>query len=327
VLEQQRRFKMGMLKCALGAELRNVVSAPAIYAMVFPLLLLDLSVTAYQFLCFPLCRIARVRRRDYLVFDRAHLAYLNLLERINCAYCSYAQGGHWSQRAVLVPIKHTRRALQAHSYYSGFVDCGDAEAYGREFAGPARGTRLARCDGRKGKSQDLEALIRGKRSDRGALSRVRGMGSIFLRGETCRRAACFSSAEANAKFSTGLDVARDDRYPALRLLRTSRRLALLMQGGEEMGEKAQTRRIAVVLLLIPLSRPAHATNASAVGVGRMGQDRHWASDIVGSAVLGLGTEKLFSSFHDNQQRQEKTTPAVSVLPKEGGLSLNVSWRF
>jgi PAP2 superfamily len=72
--------------------------------------------------------------------------------------------------------------------------------------------------------------------------------------------------------------------------------------------------------------PSYAV-ATAVGVGRMAQDRHWASDIVGSAVLGLGTEKLFSSFHDSEQRQEKTTPAVSVLPEDGGLSLNVSWRF
>lgn len=34
-------------------------------------------------------RLDRVRRRDYLVFDRAHLAYLNLVEKINCACCSY----------------------------------------------------------------------------------------------------------------------------------------------------------------------------------------------------------------------------------------------
>ena len=33
-----------------------------------------------------------MRRRDYPVFDRAHLAYLNPLEKLNCAYCSYANG-------------------------------------------------------------------------------------------------------------------------------------------------------------------------------------------------------------------------------------------
>jgi hypothetical protein len=139
VLEQQRRFKMGLVKYALSAELRNVVSAPVIYAVVFPLLLVDLAVTAYQFLCFPLYRIQRVRRRDYLVFDRTHLGYLNLLEKINCAYCSYANGLAAYVKEVVgrteqywCPIKHARRVLQAHPYYGGFVDYGDAEAYRRE---------------------------------------------------------------------------------------------------------------------------------------------------------------------------------------------------
>jgi hypothetical protein len=29
------------------------------------------------------------------------------------------------------PIKHARRILQAHTYYNGFVDFGDAESYRR----------------------------------------------------------------------------------------------------------------------------------------------------------------------------------------------------
>ena len=32
------------------------------------------------------------------------------------------------------PIKHARRVLQAHPYYNGFVDYGDAEAYRRELS-------------------------------------------------------------------------------------------------------------------------------------------------------------------------------------------------
>jgi hypothetical protein len=27
-----------------------------------------------------------------MIFDRTHLAYLNLVEKINCAYCSYGNG-------------------------------------------------------------------------------------------------------------------------------------------------------------------------------------------------------------------------------------------
>jgi hypothetical protein len=139
LLEQQRRFKKGLLKYVLNAQLRNVVTAPFIYGVFFPLVLFDLSVTFYQYVSFPLYRIPRVRRRDYLVFDRAHLAYLNLLEKINCAYCSYANGFAAYFREVAgrteqywCPIKHSRRVLQAHPYYSGFADFGDAEAYHRE---------------------------------------------------------------------------------------------------------------------------------------------------------------------------------------------------
>jgi len=66
------------------------LTAPLIYAMVVPFLLLDLGVTLYQRLCFPIYGIAKVRRSEYLIFDRARWPYLNVLERLSCAYCSYA---------------------------------------------------------------------------------------------------------------------------------------------------------------------------------------------------------------------------------------------
>lgn len=151
VLEQQRRFRMGLVKYVLSAELRHVVTAPLIYGLFLPLLLLDLAVTTYQLVCFPLYRIARVRRSDYLVFDRAHLGYLNLIEKINCAYCSYANGfaAYFKEVAgrteqYWCPIKHARRVLQAHSYYGGFVDYGDAEGYKQELQ--ALRAELARLD-------------------------------------------------------------------------------------------------------------------------------------------------------------------------------------
>ena len=141
VLAQQRRFRTGLLRYLGEAELRNVVTAPIIYAVFLPMLLLDLAVTVYQWTCFPLYRIPRVRRRDYLVFDRSHLAYLNLVEKFNCAYCSYGNGLIAYMREVFArteqywcPIKHARRLLQAHPYYAGFVDYGDAESYRGELS-------------------------------------------------------------------------------------------------------------------------------------------------------------------------------------------------
>jgi hypothetical protein len=139
VLAQQAHFRQGLWAYLGSSELRNVVTAPLIYPVLLPLLLVDLAVSLYQWACFPLYRIARVRRRDHFVFDRGHLAYLNLVEKINCAYCSYANGLASYVREVVgrteqywCPIKHARRVLQAHPHYRGFVDYGDAQAWRRE---------------------------------------------------------------------------------------------------------------------------------------------------------------------------------------------------
>ncbi len=136
VLEQQRRFKTGVISYLLTANLLSVLTAPVIYALLLPMLLLDLSITVYQQICFRAYGIPRVKRGDYFVYDRAHLAYLNLIEKINCAYCSYGNGLMAYGREVVArteqywcPIKHARKIMAAHPYYTGFVDFGDAQSY------------------------------------------------------------------------------------------------------------------------------------------------------------------------------------------------------
>jgi len=136
VLEQQRRFKTGVISYLLTANLLSVLTAPVIYALFFPMLMLDLSVTIYQHICFRAYGIPRVKRGDYFVYDRAHLAYLNLIEKINCAYCSYGNGLMAYGREIVArteqywcPIKHARKIMAAHPYYTGFVDFGDAQSY------------------------------------------------------------------------------------------------------------------------------------------------------------------------------------------------------
>ena len=136
VLEQQRRFKTGLISYLLTANLMSVLTSPVIYALFVPILLLDLSISVYQHICFRAYGIKRVKRSDYFVFDRAHLAYLNLIEKINCAYCSYGNGVMAYGREVVArteqywcPIKHARKIMAAHPYYTGFVDFGDAQSY------------------------------------------------------------------------------------------------------------------------------------------------------------------------------------------------------
>ena len=139
VLEQQKRFKMGVLKYLLSSDIKSLLSAPLIYAVFFPMVLLDLFVWVYQWVCFPLYGLARVKRADYFVFDRVHLGYLNIIEKINCAYCSYGNGLIAYAREVVgqteqywCPIKHARRVLLAHPYYGQFADFGDAQGFSHE---------------------------------------------------------------------------------------------------------------------------------------------------------------------------------------------------
>ena len=48
VLEQQRRFRMGLVRYVVGAQWRSVLSIPFIYSLVVPMVLLDVALTVYQ---------------------------------------------------------------------------------------------------------------------------------------------------------------------------------------------------------------------------------------------------------------------------------------
>lgn len=141
VLRLHREIKVGLARYIREANPLVVLTAPVIYSMIVPIVLLDISVMVYQAICFPAYGIPKVSRRDYLVFDRHHLAYLNGLEKINCAYCSYANGAVAFMREVAArteiywcPIKHARRVLGPHPHYHGFADFGDAEGYRAKLA-------------------------------------------------------------------------------------------------------------------------------------------------------------------------------------------------
>lgn len=114
----------------------NVLTAPVIYAIWLPALLLDLFLYVYQSICFPIYKIPKVRRGDYIVLDRHRLAYLNAIERFNCVYCGYFNGLIAYAREVAArteqywcPIKHARKLIAAHTRYHKFVDYGDAAGY------------------------------------------------------------------------------------------------------------------------------------------------------------------------------------------------------
>lgn len=124
------------------AQLKHVLTAPVIWCCLFPALLLDLCVTLYQRICFPVYGIPCVARGDHIVVDRHHLAYLNVIEKLNCLYCSYFNGlmsyaGEIAARTeqYWCPIKHAARLKQAHSRYARFTEYGDGEAWRAEAPG------------------------------------------------------------------------------------------------------------------------------------------------------------------------------------------------
>ncbi|MGQ3489097.1 hypothetical protein [Roseovarius pacificus] len=142
VFESEIRRHHREFRVRLGTFLRQtrplvVLSAPVIYSLILPFVLLDLFVTLYQRICFPVYGIARVKRADFIRIDRHHLAYLNGLQKLNCIYCGYCNGliGYVQEvagrtEAYWCPIKHAARVGAHHAYYAQFVDYGDAEGFG-----------------------------------------------------------------------------------------------------------------------------------------------------------------------------------------------------
>jgi len=141
LLRRHRELRRKLLPYVFGAKPLVILTAPVIYAGIVPFLVLDLFVTVFQAVCFPIYGIAKVKRGDYLVFDRHHLAYLNALEKLNCAYCAYANGIVAYTREIAArteqywcPIKHARRVIGSHDRYVLFGDYGDAEEYQEQLA-------------------------------------------------------------------------------------------------------------------------------------------------------------------------------------------------
>lgn len=137
IKQAHKRLKFSLWRW-LGVRPINLITMPVIYAMIMPLLAIDLLVSVYQITCFPIYRIKLVRRSDYIVFDRHHLRFLNFFERFHCLYCSYGNGVVAYIREILArteqyfcPIKHARKVLGTHERYPYFIEYGDAENYHR----------------------------------------------------------------------------------------------------------------------------------------------------------------------------------------------------
>jgi len=136
VRRHHKTLRTGLVRFMVRSGAPALLAAPLVYALIVPLVLVDISVTLFQSVCFPIYGIPKVPRGDFIVVDRHQLAYLNPLEKLNCVYCGYANGllayareiagrseAHWC------PIKHLRKAKGQHRRYYDFAEFGDAEGF------------------------------------------------------------------------------------------------------------------------------------------------------------------------------------------------------
>lgn len=134
----------GVFHYLLTTRFLHLLSTPVIWSVLIPALILDLFVSLYQWICFPIYKIERVKRSEYILFDRHHLGYLNWIEKINCLYCGYFNGlmGYISEISARTeqywcPIRHAKWQKAAHSRYRYFFEYGDSKGY-REGLGSLR---------------------------------------------------------------------------------------------------------------------------------------------------------------------------------------------
>ncbi len=136
VLRRHRAIRTGLLTFLRRSPLATLLVAPAVYGLIVPIALLDFGVYVFLLVCFPAWGMARVRRSDFVIVDRHRLAYLNGIEKLNCAFCGYANGVIAYAREAAsrseqywCPIKHALRVRTPHPRYRGFVDYGDGEGF------------------------------------------------------------------------------------------------------------------------------------------------------------------------------------------------------
>ena len=119
-----------------------LISVPCVYGMIIPLVFLDITTEIYHNICFRLYGISLVKRSRYIKIDRYKLKYLDLDDKINCAYCGYGNGLVNYVQAIVgkteeywCGIKHEEdKNFIEPKHHRGFTEYGDEEELTKKFA-------------------------------------------------------------------------------------------------------------------------------------------------------------------------------------------------
>ena len=140
--EQLKSWRIGVLKTIWPINWKYVFSMPFIYGLFLPTVIFSICLEIYHQVCFRIYGIPLVNKKEFFVYDRQLLPYLNWLEKFNCLYCSYVNNvvryaveiGGRTER-FWCPIKYARRVEHTHSQYHKFVGYLDAENFRKRWDG------------------------------------------------------------------------------------------------------------------------------------------------------------------------------------------------
>lgn len=123
--------------------IKTLLSLPLLYSMSIPLVFLDMTLSLYHMIVFPLLGLKRVPRKQYIRIDRHRLSYLPWALKLGCVYCGYANGllqyaGRIAgeTEAYFCPSKHRETPkFHAPPHHKHFAEFGDAEGFVKRFTG------------------------------------------------------------------------------------------------------------------------------------------------------------------------------------------------
>lgn len=121
--------------------LRHFPVLPFIYFAAVPIIFLDFWVELYHRVSFPIYGLACIKRGTYVRIDRHRLKYLNFPQKMNCAYCGYANGliQYWAKifgatEKYWCAIQHEKGGdFVTPDHHNEFVAYNDREAFQEEY--------------------------------------------------------------------------------------------------------------------------------------------------------------------------------------------------
>lgn len=149
MLERQKQHMMHLWAWFREIPFIQLLSAPVVYMMILPALVLDVMLFLYTNVVSRVFNIRFSKRSEYIVFDRQYLGYLNVVEKFNCLYCAYFNGVMQYASSIagrtelyFCPIKHAKKIAYKHEFYDRFFSYGESDDYQKNLKALRKDTEI-----------------------------------------------------------------------------------------------------------------------------------------------------------------------------------------